>query len=131
MAEDSTVRRCRTTHPNPAAPSSPLDANGFDGSRAAIMYLDSVKGYRVIVAPDAGQSITAGGVLRCWYQDEVRGWTRNPTLDLSVNTADVGAWAIGFEDFVVSVQSGKVCYVPMGFSTSSGGLTVEIVGWTK
>ena len=86
-------------------------------------------GFSVFAAADSGQTWTAspGGVLQAYiWNDTAQAWGRAPDLDVSISVASARyqAWA----GFGPAALRGRVAYVPVSVTVSSGGITVYITG---
>src|SRR4051812_46307439 len=70
------------------------------------MSLVGVKGFRVSICAQSGQTLSGAGSLRAYlYHSDAALWMRNPSLDLSVTAAGVRCQA--FPDFVTGADPGN------------------------
>lgn len=88
--------------------------------------LADVRGFRVAVYANAGQTLTGGKLLAWLYDDGIDQWMRNPDLDLVISTT-LGKRAQLFTDFIVDARIGghRVLYAASGV-TVSAGTTVNV-----
>lgn len=92
------------------------------------MDLRNVRGYRLMIEADSGQTLTGSGNLRAWYYDFGLGaWMRTPALDVAVTLTATRRQ--GFADVTTVVRTGCVLYAADTVGVSGGGVTVRITAW--
>lgn len=88
--------------------------------------LRDVRGYRVIVVAESGQTLSGGGTLRAYLYDFFEAaWVPNEQLDISMADGKAGVRRNVFADIATMVRAGCVMYAADGV-TVSGGTTVTI-----
>lgn len=93
------------------------------------MDLRSVRGYRLMVEADSGQTLSGAGNLRAYYYDfTVGAWARTPELDVAVTLTGVRRQA--YADVTSPVRTGCVLYAADTVTVSGGTVTLRITAWT-
>jgi hypothetical protein len=103
----------------------------YDATTPLGISIKDVRGYRVIVAAESGQTLSGAGNLRAYLWDVYEGaWMRNPSLDVAVTTT--GARRQVFPDLATQVRTGCVMYAADAITVSGGTtVTVRIVASTE
>lgn len=92
------------------------------------MDLRGVRGYRLMIEADTGQTLSGSGNLRAYYYDfGVGAWLRTPALDIAVTLSSTRRQ--GYADIIVPVRSGCVLYAADTVGVSGGGVTVRVTAW--
>lgn len=92
------------------------------------MDLRGVRGYRLMIEADSGQTLSGAGNLRAWYYDfAVGAWNRSPALDMAVTLTATRRQ--GYADVATLVRSGCVLYAADGVTVSGGTVTVRLTAW--
>ena len=129
LAQDAsgTVRRWSESQAltRPAPTASCLASVSPEG-----MDLRYVRGYRVSVAAESGQTLSGTGTLRAYHYDFTLGsWARTPALDVTLSTS--GVRTIWLPDAATLVRSGSVLDAADTVGVSGGTtVTLRITAWT-
>ena len=93
--------------------------------------LRNARGFRLLLTPAAGQTLSGAGTLRMWHFDFRLGlWVENPDLLRTVTVAS-GSPGQAWPDQSVLVRSGCLYVTTSGVTVSGGtSVTITAVAWT-
>jgi hypothetical protein len=89
----------------------------------------ALKGLGLTAEADTGQTFTAtpSGTLQAYlYDDVAAAWVRVPDLDVSVTATSLRRQ--GWQGFTVLAARGRIAFVPVSVTLSSGGITLYLNG---
>lgn len=95
------------------------------------MQLDSVDGFTLYLAADAGQTITGGTSLKCYLRNRIDGvWARFADWDVSLGAGNFTVQETTFagpsagKGWPIIDRADRLAFVPSGVTVSSGNVTL-------
>lgn len=120
------------TRAAPTAASFTVTLQSDPTTKGVSLLLNRISGFRVMLAAEAGATLSGGGNLRCWMLDAATGNVcRNPGLDLAIPAAIAGVRFLVFPDQLVVVNDGSRLMYANDTVTASAGTNavVSINAW--